>query len=380
MKKKKTLSRALALALTLSMLPTPTLAVSLGEKLGSEVDRSVYSTLKSQVEKIASGETASPVISVDDIRDQNVTIDAIKTDLILSALLADLPYHMYWSNKAMGTRYSYTTNEILTKLEFSFGIANDCTADAQVSADAVAIAKQAQDAADDIITKAKTLDSEYEQLKYCFEQIKSLVSYNHAAAGGGMAYGMPWQMTSVFDGDTSTNPVCEGYAKAFKYLCDGLEIDCYLVSGTMDGGNHMWNIVTIEGENYLADITNSDTGTVGAGGSLFLAGGSELQRLSADRAIGLAELLAELNTLELPASRVVLGDGAELCHRYLTENGFDCRLAPPMLIRQSAVGVALAAERKGEFIPAEALAPVYLRLSQAERERLEREKTQEKSS
>lgn len=106
--------------------------------------------------------------------------------------------------------------------------------------------------------------------------------------------------------------------------------------------------------------------------ALFIAEGGELRRVSEDRAIGLQELLAEIQTMNLPAKRVVLGDGAELCHRYLTENGFDCRLAPAMLIRQSAVGVALAAERKGEFIPAEALAPVYLRLSQAERERLAR--------
>ena len=106
--------------------------------------------------------------------------------------------------------------------------------------------------------------------------------------------------------------------------------------------------------------------------ALFVADGGELRRVSEDRAIGLAELLAEMATMDLPAKRVVLGDGAELCHRFLTESGFDCRLAPPMLLSQSAVGVALAAERKGEFIPAEALAPVYLRLSQAERERLAR--------
>ena len=106
--------------------------------------------------------------------------------------------------------------------------------------------------------------------------------------------------------------------------------------------------------------------------ALFLAKDGELQRVSDDRAIGLDELLAELGTMDLPEKRVVLGDGAELCHRYLTENGFACRLAPPQLIRQNAAGVALAAERKGELISANELAPVYLRLSQAERERLAR--------
>lgn len=116
--------------------------------------------------------------------------------------------------------------------------------------------------------------------------------------------------------------------------------------------------------------------------ALFLAKDGELQRLTPDRAISLQELLTQLQHLrfEETPSFVVLGDGAELCHGFLTENGVACRLAPPQLIRQNAVGVAFAAERKaaaGELIPAEELSPVYLRLSQAERERLAREQAQQ---
>ncbi|MGM9662077.1 MAG: tRNA (adenosine(37)-N6)-threonylcarbamoyltransferase complex dimerization subunit type 1 TsaB [Oscillospiraceae bacterium] len=113
--------------------------------------------------------------------------------------------------------------------------------------------------------------------------------------------------------------------------------------------------------------------------ALFFAKNGTLRRLSPDRAIGLAELLRELQGDELRGigAKVVLGDGAELCHRALAEGGVICRLAPPQLLRQNAVGVALAAERKlaaGESVSAQELAPVYLRLSQAERERLAREK------
>ncbi|MGM9619682.1 MAG: tRNA (adenosine(37)-N6)-threonylcarbamoyltransferase complex dimerization subunit type 1 TsaB [Oscillospiraceae bacterium] len=112
--------------------------------------------------------------------------------------------------------------------------------------------------------------------------------------------------------------------------------------------------------------------------ALFLAENGTLRRLSPDRAIGLAELLRELqeDKLRKIGTKVILGDGAELCHHALSEGGVDCRLAPPQLLRQNAVGVALAAERKlaaGESVPAQELAPVYLRLSQAERERLARE-------
>ena len=108
-----------------------------------------------------------------------------------------------------------------------------------------------------------------------------LASYNTAAATDPeAAYGHPWQIIYVFDNDPTTKVVCEGYSKAFKYLCDlstflNPNISCYLVTGTMNGGNHMWNIVTMkDGKNYLVDVTNSEDGTFGAGGELFLTGAS----------------------------------------------------------------------------------------------------------
>ena len=74
--------------------------------------------------------------------------------------------------------------------------------------------------------------------------------------------------------------VCEGYAKAFQYLCDLSNLPgatCYTVSGQMGAGtgagNHMWNIVSMpDGKNYLVDITNCDSGSVGYPDLLFLKG------------------------------------------------------------------------------------------------------------
>jgi len=69
-------------------------------------------------------------------------------------------------------------------------------------------------------------------------------------------------------------------------------------------------------------------------------------------------------------------DGAQiqiLCSGFLSEAGIPCRMAPAQLVMQNAVGVALAAEEmaaRGETVSARDLVPVYLRLSQAERERL----------
>lgn len=57
----------------------------------------------------------------------------------------------------------------------------------------------------------------------------------------------------------STGAVCEGYAKAFQYLCTIYNINCYVVTGTTPWGeNHAWNIVEMDGEWYWCDLTWDD--------------------------------------------------------------------------------------------------------------------------
>ena len=94
-------------------------------------------------------------------------------------------------------------------------------------------------------------------------------------------------------------------------------------------------------------------------------------RLTKDRAISLAELSDELKTLG--REPFLVGDGAGITEKFLRENGVPCRVAPENLVWQSAWGVAMAALDKTPGT-ADDLLPVYLRLSQAERERQERMK------
>ena len=108
--------------------------------------------------------------------------------------------------------------------------------------------------------------------------------------------------------------------------------------------------------------------------ALFLARGEGLERRSPDRAISMAELGEELKNF--PEIKIVVGDGARLCYNTLREEVPGLTLAPVHLRMQSAWGVARAAEeliRAGALVSGAELAPVYHRLSQAERERLERE-------
>jgi tRNA threonylcarbamoyladenosine biosynthesis protein TsaB len=109
--------------------------------------------------------------------------------------------------------------------------------------------------------------------------------------------------------------------------------------------------------------------------ALFEAKNGKIVRLCEDRAIGLDGLYEELK--EFGRTCCLIGDGYKLSYDYLASREIDIILPPPHLIIQSAYGVARAAAlkaEKGELTSAEDLVPVYLRLSQAERERLEKEK------
>ena len=92
-------------------------------------------------------------------------------------------------------------------------------------------------------------------------------------------------------------------------------------------------------------------------------------RLTEDRPIALAELIEEVKALSAPV--FLVGDGADITEKFFKQQGVACRKAPENLMWQSAWGVCMAALEK-PFGSTDELLPVYLRLSQAERERQER--------
>ena len=109
--------------------------------------------------------------------------------------------------------------------------------------------------------------------------------------------------------------------------------------------------------------------------AIFLAEHGRLTRLSEDRAIALAELKTELEHIDGPIWLV--GDGAALAHKNLSADIPELIQPPEHLQHQRAAGVALAAieaMNRGESTDGAALQPNYLRMSQAERERLEKMK------
>ena len=202
------------------------------------------------------------------------------------ALLADLAYEQYWHDKTTGYTYTWyynTSTGKVSRMEFYFDVAD--VYESSYSNDFYGIYYEANTSKTGAAAKAaanakkivsKHADkSDYNKLVAYKNELCSMVEYDYDAVNyGDFAWdNNPWQVINAFDGDSSTNIVCEGYAKSFMYLCElsdfNGKVTCYTVSGDA-GGPHMWNIVTIGGKNYHTDITWIDGGAPG----LFLAGGS----------------------------------------------------------------------------------------------------------
>ena len=106
----------------------------------------------------------------------------------------------------------------------------------------------------------------------------------------------------------------------------------------------------------------------------FSATGEGISRMTPDRAISAEELAEELRSYE--GDIYITGDGYDVAHKLLSSLGIKLATTPYLLRSQNAVSIARVAERmhaQGLSVSERELSPTYLRLPQAERERLERE-------
>ena len=285
----------------------------------NDVTNNIYRRLVPEIKKIAAGESASATIVITDMpitytqevlghitiieggalsKAASAKIDElfgadVNHDALLSKLLANMPYELYWFDKTNGMAISYGIEADENTVTIPYIVVGFCVADAYRDTTKYVVNEKGEQILDEdnnpvpdytAVDTAKTGAARtaaakaaevvaanqdkgtYSKLVAYREYITNAVDYNsEAASTANYPYGDPWQLIYVFDGDPKTNVVCEGYSKAFKYLCDltwtgsDPEVKCYLAVGKMDSEDHMWNIVSIGGANYLTDITNCDS-------------------------------------------------------------------------------------------------------------------------
>ena len=171
---------------------------------------------------------------------------------------------------------------------------------------------------------------------------------------------------AVAEGPGSFTGVRIGAAAA-KGFAWGREIPCYGIS-TLEAMAHSLGIY----QGYICPVMDARRAQVY--NALFYVNHGEITRVAPDRAIALADLGEEIKNLTEPV--FLVGDGSNLCYNTLLKEVPNLVLPAEHRMHQRAVGVALLAATQAArgIAPTGAeLTPNYLRLSQAEREKLERE-------
>ncbi|MBQ7874648.1 MAG: tRNA (adenosine(37)-N6)-threonylcarbamoyltransferase complex dimerization subunit type 1 TsaB [Oscillospiraceae bacterium] len=110
--------------------------------------------------------------------------------------------------------------------------------------------------------------------------------------------------------------------------------------------------------------------------AFFESDGTNVKRICDDRAVSTDELFEDIKKLYAEKGEKIwlVGDGAALCLKKFGDEFV--KIAPPQLVLGHASGTCIAAKRlfeNGETVSSGELVPNYLRLAQAEREKLQKE-------
>ena len=167
------------------------------------------------------------------------TVSASDVKIAFEAVIGDHP-EMFWLETGYSSKYLVNGQCVEIDLKYNS------------TADDLESAKQRFDAAaQNLITGADSLDSNYEKEKYVHDALASAVTYDLTADMNQSAY------SALVKGKS----VCAGYARAYQYLLQQLGIPCYYCTG-YSGGDHAWNIVKLDDGYYNVDVTWDDAAAI----------------------------------------------------------------------------------------------------------------------
>lgn len=163
-------------------------------------------------------------------------VTAEQAQSVVEAVYNDHP-ELFWLEAEFSCKYLRT------------GICVEITLEYNETANNLAAAKSDFAAcAEEILSGARGLESDYEKEKYVHDALVQIVSYDMSARMNQSAY------SALVLGKS----VCAGYARAFQYLMQQLGIPCYYCTGYA-GEDHAWNIVRVGSIYRNVDVTWDDT-------------------------------------------------------------------------------------------------------------------------
>lgn len=202
----------------------------------------------------------------------------------IETYLYDNPEVFYLSPKKMYINIQTTKGRFTTKYEvyLDCGENNNYLADGYESKEQIEqIESEIQNIKNTILTNIEN-KSEYEKIKEIHDYLVDNISYEETISKN--------DIYNICGALIRKECVCEGYAKAFKYLLDEANIESIIVVGEATNSeskteNHAWNYVKIEEDWYAVDVTWDDPivkgwGNVGNSSryKYFLVGSNEMNK------------------------------------------------------------------------------------------------------
>lgn len=215
--------------------------------------------MKTGIYQINFGDTFDPLLSSENGQDllgeyYQSAIEAYTYDNPEIFYLS--PNKMYLNvetiNKIVSTTYNVYINN---------GNQNNYLIDEYTSKEQIDLAISRIEIVKDEILRNKT-GNRYQDVKIIHDYLVDNIEYDTSISKD--------SIYNIYGALVNKVAVCEGYARAFKYLMDYMEIPCTLVIGkgmNLDGKteNHAWNYVEIDNRWYAIDATWDDPIIVGGG-------------------------------------------------------------------------------------------------------------------
>lgn len=126
--------------------------------------------------------------------------------------------------------------------------------DFNTESDAIIAIMQVENIKNNIINEVSQKNI-YNQIKEVHDILVNMINYDSTYQKS--------NTHSIYGALIEKQVVCEGYAKAFKYIMDGLNVECILIAGTSispsgETESHMWNYVKLNNNWYGVDVTWDD--------------------------------------------------------------------------------------------------------------------------
>ena len=254
----------------------------------NDLDKQIYDTIDSEIDLILDG-TIDKIEFV--IPDQyNIYLDKAENESekdryyyydendneidynLTKAIFTYLGYdhiEYFWLNNktiSLGIGYNQVSNRIGSLIFLS---GNSKYAPPYDASSAPKEIEKVDSRTNDIITDIPDNATRYKKLQIINDWLVDNNTYNpYVAAGDEVSYNkankVAWMLTSALlygnGNETAKYPVCEGYAEAFKFLCDSMDIPCIIVTSK----THEWNAVQMDdGKWYYVDVTFNDPIIIG---------------------------------------------------------------------------------------------------------------------